>query len=325
MLNKQIESGKLKLVEKKRTLAEILTLNKSKKSYTLLHDHQRPIDADKEAITLLKATLGADDPYKLLSDEYNTFQSQVDRIFKTKDEGWKRRNGLFYERTQLQRELRAAFVWKKTVNDEIFSALRLHAKYLQDEQQRKREEVQRRKQAELEEERELVEIPAFQQEIAACESFSYDQNRVAAANAGAATCNANSGANAANIGQADTTTNVPTGVMLAMKADKKEDVFFVGGGRKVNKTTKASKEKMATDSTSSSPTAAMTTTATTATLKFTLVIMKQLFELKVTVPRSFADLEKTLDALLEKSITLKKNQASATAVNQRKTEERIAN
>lgn len=42
------------------------------------------------------------------------------------------------------------------------------------------------------------------------------------------------------------------------------------------------------------------------------------------VPRSSADLEKTLDALLEKSTTLKANQASATAENKRKAEERIA-
>jgi uncharacterized protein YbbK (DUF523 family) len=44
----------------------------------------------------------------------------------------------------------------------------------------------------------------------------------------------------------------------------------------------------------------------------------------VTVPRSPADLEKTLDALLEKSTTLKANQATATAENKRKAEERIA-
>ncbi|KAH7044259.1 hypothetical protein BKA57DRAFT_538194 [Linnemannia elongata] len=336
-LNKQVESGKLKLVEEKRTLAEISALTKSKKSYTLLQDHQRAIEADKEAIILLKATLDADDVYKLLSDEYNSLQSQVDEISKAKDEGWKKRNDLFDERTRLQRELDAAFAQKKAVNDEYFSALRQHAKYLQDEQQRKREEIQQRKQAELEEkrlaiareERELAEIPAFQQEITTCDSvynyllqFSHDQNRVATANAAAATANANNGASAVNIRQADTTANVPTGVMLAKKADTKEEVFFVGGGCKSKKTTKAPKEKTI-DSNHSSPTTT-TTAITTATLKFPLAIMEQLFELKVTVPRSSADLEKTLDALLEKSTTLKANQASATAENKRKAEERIA-
>ncbi|KAF9120283.1 hypothetical protein BGX30_003257 [Mortierella sp. GBA39] len=335
-LNKQVESGKLKLVEEKRTLVEISTLTKSKKSYTLLQDHQRAIDADKETITLLKTTLDGDDSYKLLSDEFNSLQFQVDEISKVKDEGWKKRNDLFDERTRLQRELDAAFAQKKAVNDEYFSALRQHTKYLQDEQQRKREEIQQRKQAELEEkrlaiareERELAEIPAFQQEITTCDNvykyllqFSHDQNRVAAANAAAAAANANNEANAANIRQADTTANVPTGVMLAKKADKKEDVFFVGGGCKSKRTTKAPKEKKAADSTHSSPT---TTTTATATLKFPLAIMEQLFELKVTVPRSPADLEKTLDALLEKGASLKASQASTTAENKRKAEERIA-
>lgn len=180
---------------------------------------------------------------------------------------------------------------KRTVNDEYYAALRLHAKYLQDEQQRKREEVQQRKQADLEEkrlaiakeERELAEIPAFQTEITTCDSvykyllqFSNDQNRIAAANAAAAAVNnAANGANA-NIRQVDTTANVPTGVMLAKKADKREEVFFVGGGCKSKKMTKAPKEKKATDN--SPPTSPTTTTPTTtaATLKFPLAIMEQL-------------------------------------------------
>ncbi|KAG0303309.1 hypothetical protein BGZ97_001958 [Linnemannia gamsii] len=320
-LNKQVESGKLKLVDEKRTLAEISTLTKSKKSYTVLQDHQRAIDAEKESIVLLRAALDADSSYTLLSDEYNALQAQVDEISKAKDEEWKKRNDLFDERTRLQRDLDAAFLQKKTVNDEYYTALRMHTKYLQDEQLRKREEAQQKKQADLEEkrlaiareERELAEIPAFQAEITTCDSvykyllqFSNDQNRVAAANAAAAAANATNGANA-NIRQVDTTANVPTGMMLAKKADKKEEVFFVGGGCKSKKTIKAPKEK-ATDST-----------------KLTNPTFQQIqFELKVTVPRSPADLEKTLDALLEKSTTLKANQATATAENKRKAEERIA-
>ncbi|KAG0277830.1 hypothetical protein BGZ96_002694 [Linnemannia gamsii] len=338
-LNKQVESGKLKLVDEKRTLAEISTLTKSKKSYNALQVHQRAIDTDKKSIVLLKASLDADSSNTLLSDEYNTLHAQVDEITKVKDEGWKKRNDLYDERTRLQRDLDAAFVQKRTVNDEYFAALRLHAKYIQDEQQRKREEVQQRKQAELEEkrlgsareERELAEIPAFQAEITICDSvykyllqFSNDQNRVAAANAAAAAANNTTNGANANIRQVDTTANVPTGSMLAKKADKREEVFFVGGGCKSKKTTKAPKEKKSTDN--NLPTSHITTTptTTTVTLKFHLAIMEQLFELKVTVPRSPADLEKTLDALLEKSTILKANQASATAENKRKAEERIA-
>jgi superfamily II RNA helicase len=185
--------------------------------------------------------------------------------------------------------LDAAFLQKKTVNDEYYTALRMHTKYLQDEQLRKREEAQQKKQADLEEkrlaiareERELAEIPAFQAEITTCDSvykyllqFSNDQNRVAAANAAAAAANATNGANA-NIRQVDTTANVPTGMMLAKKADKKEEVFFVGGGCKSKKTIKAPKEKATDSSTPTSPTTTIPIT-TTATLKFPLAIMEQL-------------------------------------------------
>ncbi|KAF9126947.1 hypothetical protein BGW39_006221 [Mortierella sp. 14UC] len=324
-LKKQVESGKIKLVEEKRILAEISILTKSKKASDIVQDHRRAIDADKEVITLLKADLDADQSFKALSDEHITLKAQVDEISRAKDESWKKRNDLFDERTRLQRELDAAHL-----------ALREHSKYLQDEQQRKRDEIHQRKQQELEEkrlaiareERELAEIPAFQLEITTCDSvykyllqFNHDQKRIPAAVNASANANATSGANVANIQQADTTANVPTGMMLAKKANKKDDVFFVADGCRSKKTTKAPKEKKPIDDIAA---AADATTGTAATLKFPLAIMEQLFELKVTVPRSPADLEKTLDTLLEKSAILKANQTSATAGNRRKAEERIA-
>ncbi|KAF9920391.1 hypothetical protein FBU30_009789 [Linnemannia zychae] len=333
-LNKQIESEKLKLVEEKRILAEISTLTKSKKTLLTLQEHQRAIDADKKAIADLKADLDTDQTYKTISDEINTIQSQIEEISKARDEAWKKRSDLFDERTRLQKELDDAFAQKKSVNDEYFSAVREHAKFLQEEQQRKRDEIQQRKKAELEEkrlaiakeERELAEIPAFQAEITTCDNvyryllqFSNDQKRASPfTNTTTTTTVSTVNTNNNTIRQADMTANVPTGVMLAKKADKAEEVFFVGGGCKSKKSTKAPREKkiMAENDVS-------TTTATT-TLKFPLAIVEQLFELKVEVPRSSTDLEKTLDALLEKSVTLKANQASATAENKRRAEERIA-
>ncbi|KAG0205982.1 hypothetical protein BGX33_007624 [Mortierella sp. NVP41] len=318
-LTKQVESGKLKLVDEKRPLSEISTLTKSKKSFTLLQGHQRLIDADKSSISTLKTSLEtADEAFKPLADEYTTLQTQVDEISRSKDEAWKKRNELFDERTRLQREMDVAFGEKKGVNDAL----------LQDEQVRRREEAQQKRQLELEEKRmaiareelELAEIPAFQQEITACDSvyryllqFSHDQNRVAAANAPATTGGATNGLNNANnLRQVDTKANMTMGMMLAKKADKLEDeVFFVGGGRKSTKTTKAPKEKMA-DS------------AHKPHHHYYNYGCHPQFELKVTVPRSPADLEKTLDALLEKSTTPKANQATATAENKRKAEERIA-
>ncbi|KFH61894.1 hypothetical protein MVEG_12228 [Podila verticillata NRRL 6337] len=174
-LEKQVEKGSLKLIEEKMILSEISILKISKKSVDTAQALQAAIDADKAEIVALKDTLDDDDARKL-SAEYNKAQAALDEISKAKDEVWKKRNELFDERTRLQRELDAEFQRKKTINDEYYATVREHTKFLQDEQVRKREEIQTRKQQELEEkrraiareERELVEIPAFEAEITTC-------------------------------------------------------------------------------------------------------------------------------------------------------------
>ncbi|KAG0015405.1 hypothetical protein BGZ82_001408 [Podila clonocystis] len=315
-LEKQVEKGSLKLVEEKKILSEISILKKSKKSVDAAQAQQAAIDADKAEIAALRDTI--DDPLaRELSVEYNKVQAALDEISKAKDEVWKKRNELFDERTQLQRELDAEFQRKKTVNDEYFAAVREHAKFLQDEQVRKREEIQQRKQQELEEkrlaiareERELAEIPAFEAEITTCDSvykylvlFSNDQKRIAEATVGSASAAAVS---SSNIRQVDTTANVPSGVMLTKKSEKVEDVYHVGAKFKKVKGPKEKKNEA-------------------SSLKLPLAVVEQLFELKIVVPTSPADLGKTLDALAEKRDHYRANQAKVTAENKRKAEERIA-
>ncbi|ORZ11025.1 hypothetical protein BCR41DRAFT_357379, partial [Lobosporangium transversale] len=220
------------------------------------------------------------------SGSLKLIQAELDEINKVKEEGMKKRNDLFDERTRLQKELDAEYQRKKTVNDEYFAALREYQKFQQEEQVRKREEGERL--AIAKEERELAEIPAYTNEITLCDSvyryllqFSNDEKRIAEAAVAAP-----SEASTLNIRQADTTTNVPSGVMLKKKADKEEEVFFVGKSKK----NKGPKEK----------------------------------KTEIVVPTSPADLGKTLDALTEKKEYFKANQAKATEENKRKAEERIA-
>ncbi|KAF9190138.1 hypothetical protein BGZ51_008927 [Haplosporangium sp. Z 767] len=312
-LEKQLESGSLKLVEEKRYLAEISSLKKAKKSVEAAQAQQAAIDDIKAEIAALKETID-DQTAKTLSAEYNKIQAQLDEISKVKDEDWKKRNDLFDERTRLQKELDAEYQRKKTVNDEYFSALREYNKFQQEEQVRKHEEYKAKKQQELEEkrlaiakeERELAEIPAYTNEIVTCDSvykyllqFSTDEKRIAEA---AITTTVETPS--ANIRQVDTSANVPSGVMLTKKADKVEEVFFVGKSKK----NKGPKEKKAEGN----------------SFKLPLAVLEQLLELKVVVPTSPADLGKTLDALVEKREYYKANQEKATAENKRKAEERIA-
>ncbi|KAG0367859.1 hypothetical protein BGZ54_003116 [Gamsiella multidivaricata] len=312
-LEKQVDSGSIKLVEEKRILTEISSLKKAKKTVDAIQAQQAAIDADRAAIAALKETID-DQTAKALSAEYNQIQAELDEITKSKDEVWKKRNDLFDERARLQKELDAEYQRKKAINDEYFEALREHQKFQQEEQARKREEYQTKKQQELEEkrlaiakeERELAEIPAYANEIVTCESvykyllqFSKNEKHIAETATTAATDSPNP-----NIRQADTTTNVPSGMMLTKKADKEEEVFFVGKSKK----SKGPKEKK----------------VEVSSFKLPLALLEQLLELKVPVPTSSADLGKTLEALVEKKEYYKSNQEKATAENKRKAEERIA-
>ncbi|KAI1309974.1 hypothetical protein EDD11_003923 [Mortierella claussenii] len=312
-LEKQVDSGSLKLVEEKRILSEISSLKKARKTVEAAQAQQTAIDADKTAIATLKETID-DQTAKALSAEYNQIQSQLDEISKAKDEVWKKRNDLYDERTRLQKELDTEYQRKKTVNDEYFAALREFQKHQQEEHVRKREEYQAKKQQELEEkrlaiakeERELADIPAYTNEIVTCDSvykyllqFSNDEKRIAEA-AAAAPVETPS----LNVRQVDATANVPSGMMLTKKSDKEEEVFFAGKSKK----NRGPKEKKAEGN----------------SFKLPLAVLEQLIELKVVVPTSPADLGKTLDALAEKKAYYKANQEKATAENKRKAEERIA-
>ncbi|KAG0245584.1 hypothetical protein BGX31_007101 [Mortierella sp. GBA43] len=317
-LEKQVDSGSLKLVDEKRVLSEISSLKKSRKTVEALQAQQTAIDADKAAIAALKETVD-DSASKALSAEYNKLQAELDEITKAKDEVWKKRNDLFDERTRLQKELDAEYQRKKTVNDEYYAAVREFSKFQKEEQARRQEEYQAKKQQEQEEkrlaiakeERELAEIPAYTNEIVICENvykyliqFSNDEKHIAEAAAAAPTA---SDATGLNVRKVDTTANVPQGVMLTKKADKEEEVFFVGKSKK----NKGPKEKKAEAPTNNA-------------FKIHHTVLEQLVELKVSIPRSQPELSKTLDALVEKKEFYKANQAKATEENKRKAEERIA-
>ncbi|KAF9168694.1 hypothetical protein DFQ26_002594 [Actinomortierella ambigua] len=315
-LEKQLESGSMKLIEEKRILSEISVLKKAKKSVDAAQAQQAAIDADKAAIAALKETID-DSAAKALSAEYNKIQAEVDEITKSKDAQHKQRDGLFSERNRLQQELDALYQQKRTINDEYMTSLREWQKHQQEVQARKRKEYELRKQQEVEEkrlaiareERELAEIPAYTNEIITINGifrylvqFSTDEKYAAEA----AEVKSSVAAPQGNIRQPDVTTNVPEGVMLTKKSDKEEEIYFMGGK---GKKSKAPKEKKAD---------------VTVSFKLPLLTLEQLLDLKIPAPTSSADVNKTLDALLEKKAYYLANQEKVTAENKRKAEERIA-
>lgn len=96
-LEKNVDSGRLTLVDEKRALAEISTLKKTRKTVESFAAQQATIDAEKAKIDEVRTAL--DDPEaKSISDKFNAARAELDKINKEHDEASKGRDALFEER-----------------------------------------------------------------------------------------------------------------------------------------------------------------------------------------------------------------------------------
>ncbi|ORY08105.1 hypothetical protein K493DRAFT_309914 [Basidiobolus meristosporus CBS 931.73] len=309
-LEHQLESGSLKLIEEKRVVNEISNLKKSRKNAESFEAQQQSIDEDKKKIEDLKVLL--DDPKnKALNDEYNAIQAELDELSKGRESERNKRNELFNERNRLQKELDTIYNRKRAVQDAYRHANNEYYKWQQEDRTRRQEQFRVKKQQEIEEqkaaaaaqERELAEIPAFLEEINNCDTllnflqqYSSDQSAPEKTDNVAALANL-------NIREPDTSNNVPEGFVLKKKSD---DDYFAGG-----KASKKNKNKNKNE-------------AKASTFKLPLSIMEQLWALKLDVPVSAADCDKTIAAIKEKKKWFEDNQERVTAQNKAKAEAKIA-
>lgn len=111
-LERQVESGTMRLVDEKRALAEVSELRRARKSFDSFGSAQESIDADKAKIEELKSTL--DNPeFKALNDRYEAIQKELDELNKELEAGNKNRDALYDERNKLHDEVNALWSRKK--------------------------------------------------------------------------------------------------------------------------------------------------------------------------------------------------------------------
>lgn len=83
-LNKQVESGSMKLVDERKALQEISSLRRVRKTVEAFQTEQDGIDADRAKLDELRKQL--DDPeLKAASDRYETIKTELDAIKKDSD------------------------------------------------------------------------------------------------------------------------------------------------------------------------------------------------------------------------------------------------
>ena len=103
-LDKQIESGSMKLVDEKKALAEITTLRRARKTLESSGSIDDAIAADRAKIDELKKQL--DDPeQRKVSDRFDELKKEMDGLREEGNKAYEERNKLFDERNALSAQL----------------------------------------------------------------------------------------------------------------------------------------------------------------------------------------------------------------------------
>lgn len=140
-IEKQVDSGTLRLVDERKALSDISNLRKQRKGFAGLEEAQKGIDELKAQIAELKKTL--DNPEaKALSDKYSEIQKELDAIKAEQDSVYKNLNALRDERTKLRNDQQQKYAAIREIKDNYFKARRAYKEY-EDEAWRVRRERQK--------------------------------------------------------------------------------------------------------------------------------------------------------------------------------------
>ncbi|KAF2436089.1 hypothetical protein EJ08DRAFT_674662 [Tothia fuscella] len=309
-LQKQVDTGMMKLVDEKKALAEISSLHRQKKGFAGFDQAEKGIADIKAKIAELRKQL--DDPKsKAQSERYNKIQAELDEIKAEQDGVYKNLNGLRDQRTKLHAEQQEKWQAIKAIKDKYFEQKRAFREYDQEawrirkEKQKaendafhagKRKEVAARK---LEE----ASAPAYQDEILTAEGLirHFDPSALPPKEEAAPSKFAASAQR--TVGDAEIKG------MKAIKKDDEEDYFKGSGGKKKGKGKKGG-------ASSSAP---------AASSKFTvnIGILEDLNKVKVDAPSGQDDIPKVVEQLKEKVSKWKADQDKKTKENIAKAQKEI--
>ncbi|KAF4972673.1 hypothetical protein FSARC_822 [Fusarium sarcochroum] len=171
-LDKQVNSGTMKLVDEKKALSDISSLRKTRKNFGQFEDSQKQIDDLRAKIKEIKDSM--DDPeQKALSDQYTKIQTEIDAIKAEQDEAYKGLNSLRDERSKLQAEQQEKYTAIRKLKDDYYGQKKAYQAYDREAREARREKQraeqeryhQERKKAEAERRLGEASDPAYLDEI----------------------------------------------------------------------------------------------------------------------------------------------------------------
>lgn len=324
-LEKQVESGNMKLAEEKRALQEISSSRRNRRAVEGFQAEQESIDALRHSIDELKKQL--DDPEsKAVSERYDAIKAQLDELKREGDEAYADRSKLFEERDNLQSQIKNLFnekrdstqrfrdandhYWNKVNEDRARRAERARLQRAAEEAQKKQDLCERI--------REEAQAPAYQAQIEDCQTlidyFSGKSNGHVAFKSSSLSAKAEvAGVPKLDIRKVE---EVPAGlVALNKKGKNTEDAYFVGGKGKGKGKKGQSKENGLSEESG----AASSSSANTP-LNVPLPTLSALLALSIPPPASSVDVPRVIEDLKTKKTWFEANQARVTAENISKAE-----
>ncbi|MCJ1310632.1 hypothetical protein MMC25_004297 [Agyrium rufum] len=317
-LEKQVDSGTMKLVDEKKALAEVSSLRKQRKGFAGFEESQKGIDDVKAQITELRKQL--DNPEaKALSDRYAEITSELDSIKAEQDEAYKGINSLRDERTKLHAEQQEKYSSMREIKD-AFHRARVAFRDHEQEQWRVRQERQKNERDAYQKERrkkvasqklEEASAPAFMDEIMTAEGLIryFDPNTPAAAK------ELRSPSGFAAEAQRTIGDQEFKGTKVSKK-DEREETYFMGtGGKKGKKGKKGGAAPVNGD--------AQAATSTEGKFNLSIGVIEELAKVNVEPPMSQSDVPAVVEKLKGKLSTWKSTQDEKTKENVAKAQAEI--
>ena len=307
-LEKQVDTGTMKLVDEKKALAEISSLRKQRKGFAGFEESEKGINDVKAQISELRKQL--DNPEaKALSEKYSEVAKELDAIKAEQDEAYKGISSLRDERTKLHAEQQEKFSAIRAIKDTYFQTRQAFRDYEQ-EQWRIRKERQKAEQDAYQKEKrrkiadkklEEASEPAYMDEILTAEGLI----RFFDPSAPAASKSLRGPSGFAAEAQRTIDDSDIKGTKVSRK-DERDDTYFMGTGGKKGK---KGKKGGAKDGANGSPAPG---TPTEGKFSLSIGVMEELGKVGVDSPMNQGDVPAVVEKLKAKLEAWKSQQADKT-------------
>lgn len=325
-LDKQVDSGTLKLGDEKRALAEISQLKRSRRIVEGFQAEQESIESDRARADELRKQL--DDPEaKAASERYDQLKAELDELKKEGDELAANRNKLFDERNKHSADLDILYNRKRESAQRFREANDKYFTKVNEERARRAERAKAQRAAEEEEKkkeiaeeiRERAEAPAYQTQIEDCQTLvDYFSGKTTTSTLSTEREEkAVEGVPKLEIRKVEAAP--AEGLVARKKKSEDEDNYFVAKSRKNQKGQKGPKSTLAPVAESHAGDAS----SSQGQLHVPLPTLSALLSLSITPPTSTADVPRVVEDLKAKKAWFLDNQARVTAENKKKAEARI--